>query len=500
MMFLLWELFILVMVFLSFPVVYHYSKRNSKYLRNLPGPKPNMFVGNWIDFFGTTEEFLSTLMLYLKKYGPHIKVYNGPISTAVVSADEKFIEFFLSSPKLIDKADEYSFLHNWLGLGLLTSTGLKWKKRRKMLTPAFHFSILESFVDVFESVGDIFMKKLEEHVGKASFDIYPLVSLCTLDIICEAAMGVSINAQENSHSEYVRSVKEICAIVISRIFSPLDPRLYPLTWTSIREKIAVKKLHAHTNFIIERRMKEVAVNGIDDGIDDVGRKKKLAFLDMLLKSSVDGQSLSMADIREEVDTFMFEGHDTTSSAISFAIYCLAAHPEVQKKALEEQKHLFGNLKEVRPKAQDLNNMKYLELVIKEVLRLYPSVPFLGRKIPEDFEWGGTIYPKGVNILLLIFASHRSPNYFPEPLKFIPERFENYDEKRPYLYVPFSAGPRNCIGQKFAMLEMKSTISKVLRHFEILPATPEHKLKLAPETILVSKNGVCISLRKRFELE
>ncbi|KAG5860682.1 hypothetical protein JTB14_026934 [Gonioctena quinquepunctata] len=166
------------------PVIYHFLNRNSKYLKNVPGPKPNIFFGNLIDFIGPRDGILKTMMGYLDTYGPHVKIHNGPLSICVLSADEKFMQFFLRSPKLIDKSDQYSFFQNWLGTGLLTSTGSKWRKRRKLLTPSFHFSILGNSVDIFDRVGNVFIRNLEKEVGKASFDVHPLVSLCTLDIIC----------------------------------------------------------------------------------------------------------------------------------------------------------------------------------------------------------------------------------------------------------------------------------------------------------------------------
>ncbi|CAH1183090.1 unnamed protein product [Phaedon cochleariae] len=480
-------------------LAHKYKRTHSKYMRNIPGKEPNIFLGNLWDFAGSTDKFLKTICSYLDTYGPITTLFDGPFSVVILTAEEKFIEYILSSTKMIDKSDQYNYFHGWLGTGLLTSTGAKWRKRRKMLTPSFHFSILENFVDIFDRQGDIFVKELEREAGKPSFDIYPYVTRCTLDIICEAAMGISINSQKQGSPEYTSAVKTVCSIIIDRSFSPLSPSVYPFTLNHYNEKKALKVLHTHTDEVIDRRIRETqsqtSQNAPNDE-SDLGVKKRLAFLDLLLKSTLDGQPLSRTDIREEVDTFMFEGHDTTSSAIAFAIYSLAMNPEVQRKALEEQKELFGDLKNAKPVIADLQNMKYMDLVIKECLRLYPSVPWFARKVPEDFEWEGTLYPKGLNIVIVAFASQRSAKYFPDPLKFIPERFENIDGKNPYTYIPFSAGPRNCIGQKFAILEMKSTVSKVLRNFELSPATPTHELKLAPEIILVSKNGVRLSLKKR----
>ncbi|RZB39252.1 p450 domain containing protein, partial [Asbolus verrucosus] len=143
--------------------------------------------------------------------------------------------------------------------------------------------------------------------------------------------------------------------------------------------------------------------------------------------------------------------------------------QFQKIAFEEQQALFGNNRNPTVTYADLQNMKYLELVIKETLRLYPSVPFYARQTNEDLKYGNITLPKGDAIVIFAFGIHRNPDYFENPEDFNPSRFANIDGKFPYAYIPFSAGPRNCIGQKFAVLEMKSTIAKILRKFELLPA-------------------------------
>ncbi|CAG9827255.1 unnamed protein product [Diabrotica balteata] len=457
---------IIIVLFTAF-YFYQLSRRNTKYMRNVPGPKPNIFFGNLLEFaFIPTYKYLDVFLGFIRDYGKLVKVYDGPFSMALVATDEKFVEHVLSSTKYIDKADQYDYLKGWLGEGLLVSTGAKWKKRRRMLTPAFHFSILENFLEVFDSVGDIFIQKLRREVGKKSVDISELVSLYTLDVICEAAMGIKLNAQTDSTSPYVRSTKSMCYIIIDRVLSPLDPSLYPLTLNYYREKRALRVLHAYTDSAIDKRIseKKKKIEVVVDENTNIGIKKKQAFLDLLLDYTMDGKPLSRTDIREEVDTFMFEGHDTTSSAISFAMFALATHPEVQKKAFMEQKEMFGNFADAKPTISQLQDMKYLDLIIKETLRLYPSVPILGRRLPEDMEYDGHLLPKGMNILLSTFAMHRCEEYFPESLKFIPERFEDAKLTNPYVYTPFSAGPRNCIGQKFAILEVKSTLSENFKKF------------------------------------
>lgn len=257
-------------------------------------------------------------------------------------------------------------------------------------------------------------------------------------------MGVSINAQSNADSEYVQAVKTISMVLHKRMFNILYrfDLTYMLTPLARAEKKALNVLHQFTEKIIVQRREELIREGSsqessnDDA--DVGAKRKMAFLDILLQSTVDERPLSNLDIREEVDTFMFEGHDTTSSAIAFALSLLSKNPDVQQRAFEEASELEGREKE---------SMPYLEAVIKETLRIYPSVPFFSRKVLEDLEVGKLTVPKGASISCLIYMLHRDPKNFPDPERFDPDRFlVNEKQMHPFAFAAFSAGPRNCIGK------------------------------------------------------
>ncbi|CAH1109467.1 unnamed protein product [Psylliodes chrysocephalus] len=132
------------------------------------------------------------------------------------------------------------------------------------------------------------------------------------------------------------------AIITDRNFSPLDIRLYPLTLNFYRKRSAVKLLHSHTDAVIDRKIEQIKnCDEKNKKLNDSGTKKRMAFLDLLLKSTIDGFPSTREDIKEEVDTFMFEGHDSTSSGISFAMYTLPNNQRMQQKALEEQIEIFG---------------------------------------------------------------------------------------------------------------------------------------------------------------
>ncbi|XP_008336093.1 cytochrome P450 4V2-like [Cynoglossus semilaevis] len=147
---------------------------------------------------------------------------------------------------------------------------------------------------------------------------------------------------------------------------------------------------------------------------------------------------------------------------------------------------------------DLKKLKYLECVIKEALRLFPSVPFFARTICEDCHIKGFKIPKGANAIIVTYALHRDPRYFPEPEEFRPERFlpENSVGRPPYAYIPFSAGLRNCIGQRFALMEEKVVLSSILRKFTIQSLQTREELQPIGELILRPEKGILIKLERR----
>ncbi|XP_025831459.1 cytochrome P450 4C1 [Agrilus planipennis] len=260
-----------------------------------------------------------------EKYGGMYPIYIGFSAPSLTITDPKFLEFLLGSTAITEKSSDYRCLHSWLGMGLLTSAGYRWRSHRKIITPAFHFKILESFIDVFEKNCSILIKKFEQEVGKNSFDVYPYVTLLALDIICETALGTEVYAQTNAHSEYVESVKDMCRIIMERTFNPFlqNDFIYKLSSIYRREKKALKILHNLTLSVLQTKRKRLLSNGSLANQDEcLGIKKKLAFLDLLLQATVDGKPLSDTDLREEVDTFMFE------VGITFNILLISEYQDV----------------------------------------------------------------------------------------------------------------------------------------------------------------------------
>ncbi|CAO1423337.1 unnamed protein product [Diamesa serratosioi] len=492
-----------------FYVSWYYYKFNERdlHLSKIPQPPSWPLIGNSFEFINKSPaEIFETLKKFSSALGNVWRFSFHPFEHQIMISDPKLVEALLSSHKQLEKTDDYRFVRAWLGDGLLLSDGKKWFKRRKIITPTFHFKILEQFVDVMNSQGQIFVSNLGKFNGQNPVDIFPLVTLYALDVICICSMGTNVNAQIDSNSTYVKTVKEIAELIFLRSFDfkKRNDFLYSFTEMYRREMAALKILHDFTKSVIvarrEQLNKEVEQSSpFEEEEDGVGSKKKVALLDLLLRSTIDGESLSDNDIQEEVDTFMFEGHDTTTSAISFAFYNIAKYPEIQQKIYEESRSVLGDDLMKPVTLSQFNELHYLELFIKENLRLYPSVPFYGRKLSDDVKVGDITMPKDSNVVIGMFMMGRDPNIFPDPLVFNPDRFAvetSYEKNNPFSYVPFSAGPRNCIGQKFAMLEMKSIISKVVRNFLLTITKEDEDLKLISELVLRSENGVRISVKKR----
>ncbi|XP_031558796.1 cytochrome P450 4c3-like [Actinia tenebrosa] len=476
-----------------------------KMLEKFPGPKKNFLFGNTLQFARDPSEFRDQVLSWSKDFKDNgmFCIWLGPFNPFIYTFKPEYAEILLSSSHQISKSYEYVFLHPWLGTGLLTSTGEKWKRRRRQITPTFHFKILNEFIQVFEEQSKILVSILKSECQEGALDIFPRAAKCALDIICKSSMGKNVNAQRDGNSRYVAAVTGICELIQERQKSPWfwSDLIYSITPSGRMQQQYLETLHGFTNKVIDERLLErkSSAGQEEREVDEfTGKRKKrpLAFLDLLLDAFDDGQ-IDREGIREEVDTFMFEGHDTTAAAISWTILLLGLHPEVQDKVQHEVDEFFESRAEELT-VDSLKDLKYLECVIKESLRLYPSVPFIARELSEDLTIDGIPIPKGTTVGVAQVSLHSNPNVWPDPERFDPDRFlpENSEGRHPYAYVPFSAGPRNCIGQRFAILEEKVVLANILRHFSVKSEQSRDQIRVCAELITRPQNGIFVTLTPR----
>lgn len=232
----------------------------------------------------------------------------------------------------------------------------------------------------------------------------------------------------------------------------------------------------------------------------LGEKRRLAFLDLMIESAKNGANLNDTDIKEEVDTIMFEGHDTTAAGSSFVLCLLGIHQTIQDRVYKEIYSIFGDSDREATFADTLE-MKYLERVIMESLRLYPPVPLIARKLNQDVKLASEDYtlPSGATVVIGTFKIHRRDDIYGsqahifDPDNFLPERTQN---RHYYSFIPFSAGPRSCVGRKYAMLKLKVLISTILRNYHIRSKLTEEDFKLQADIILKRTDGFRLEIEPR----
>lgn len=375
-----------------------------------------------------------------------------------------------------------------------------------MLTPAFHFRILEDLVPTMNEHARKMVERLNQCSGNAETDIVSFSTACTMELLLESIMGVTTGNPNEDIGSYLEAIKNLTLKYMLRFQNPwlyLDSIFYR---TNLGRECAhnVAVVHNFSKKVIKKRRKELVkerstVTAVSTSDNELRGKKLSTFIDILLQHSLDFDALlTDDDIREEVDTFMFEGHDTTAVAIAWCIYLIGLHPAVQRRVHEELDAIVGDEPEKNITLEDLKKLTYLDCVIKECQRLYPSVPLIGRTASEDFEMGGHLIPAGANIGVFIYALHRDPDVFPQPEEFDPDRFlpDNSATRHPLSFLPFSAGPRNCIGQKFASMEVKIIVGHIMRSFIVQSMDPRDKLLVSLEIVLRAANGLRIKFVPR----
>ncbi|XP_048353217.1 cytochrome P450 4B1-like [Sphaerodactylus townsendi] len=474
--------------------LYRHKQYLIKVLRCFPGPPSHWLYGH-TKMMISEKEFPS-IESWTKEY-PHCHpIWYGGFLVFLNINHPDFAKavFSRNDPKSLVV---YDFLVPWIGKGLLILNGPKWQKHRKLLTPGFHYEILKPYVALLVESVKVMLEKWEKLVPKdtkTSVELFEHVSLMTLDSIMKCAFSYESNCQVNSDNNYIKTVYDLCFMFYQRMKTPLhhNDLIYWFTSQGRQFHKGCKLAHLHTDNVIRER-KESLKN--EQELEKILKKRRLDFLDILLcAKDENGNPLSDEDLRAEVDTFMFEGHDTTSSGISWLLYCMAMNPEHQQRCREEIQELIGEQGTIQ--WDDLGKMTYITMCIKESLRIYPPVPMIARELqaPVTFADGRTL-PKGFLALLHIYALHRNPEVWDSPEVFNPLRFspENSATRHSYAFLPFAAGARNCIGQQFAMNEMKVALALTLLRFELLPDPSQPPIPI-PQIITRSKNGIFVNLK------
>ncbi|XP_005750270.1 cytochrome P450 3A40-like [Pundamilia nyererei] len=284
----------------------------------------------------------------------------------------------------------------------------------------------------------------------------------SMDVVTSTAFSVDIDSLNNPSDPFVTNIKKMLKF---DFFNPifLTVAFFPFM-VPILEKLEFSFFPASVTDFFYAALQKIK-------IDREGSKQKtrVDFLQLMIDSQQNNNSkqdkgLTDHEILSQAMIFLFAGYETTSSSLTFLSYNLATNPQVMKKLQEEVDATFPNKAPIQ--YQELMQMEYLDCVINESLRLFPIASRLERVAKASVEINGFVIPKGMVVVVPTWPMHRDPEIWPEPEKFKPERFskENKETIDPYSYMPFGAGPRNCIGMRFALVVMKLAIVEILQRY------------------------------------
>jgi cytochrome P450 len=437
-----------------------------------PGPKGHFLLGALPEI---RRDELDFLMHCVREYGDlcYVRVVNVPayivsnpadIETVLITKNSNFIKsVYLRESRAL------------FGQGLLTSEGSFWLRQRRLLQPAFHHSRIAGYA---RTMADYTERMLETWSDGEVRDIHEDMCNLTMEIVAKVLFGDDLSTDTREAGDALRI-----------FFDQFDDRfgLYFIPeWLPTPGNLRYRNAIARLDQIIGRVIHERRMMKSEDNGDIVSS--------LLRVQDEDGTQMNDKQIRDEVMTLFFTGHETTALALSWTWYLLAQHSEVVAKLTEEVDAVLGGR---APTLEDLPRLTYCDWIVKESLRLYPPAYGIVRESLNDVEIGGYTIPKGATLAIFPWSVHRDPRSFDDPEAFRPERWDNNFAKSLSrgAYIPFGAGPRICIGNAFALTEVTLILAAIARRFQMTLA-PGHTVALSPSLTLRPRKGIKVTLKRR----
>lgn len=364
-------------------------------------------------------------------------------------------------------------LRKLLGEGLLNSNGETWRRHRRLVQPAFAPSHLERYGEVMARFADAASDRL---VDGARVDLSAEMMELTLRVVAKTLFDHDVTSETDHVARAMR--------VFRSSFGGIDtvlPEWLP-TPSRRRSRAAIAAIDALVYSLIDEREKK----GFGDDL--------LSTLVAASHAAEPGDRLGRKQLRDEVLTLFLAGHETTSHALTWTFHLLAANPAAESRLFEEvDSVLAGRV----PTTDDLPRLPLTERVLMEAMRLYPPAYVLARVATEDVEIGGWTIPRGADVIVWIYHTHRDARFHPDPSRFDPDRFlpERAKALPPCAYLPFGAGSRTCIGKRFAMIEAQLVLAALARKARFRPVSG-HRPGLDASVTLAPRGGMPMIVERR----
>ncbi|MFT5244956.1 MAG: cytochrome P450 [Psychroserpens sp.] len=363
-------------------------------------------------------------------------------------------------------------LVKYVGEGLLTSEGEKWKKQRKMMQPAFHKIQLQNLLSGMQ---DTIVSEFKNIETNKVIDVFPILNDLAFQTVVKSLFTKAAKAKDMERLQFITEANQ--RMLVKELRQPYLGWWFKISGTLDKYLELSKEARTILKGIVDQR--KTSGKRYDD------------LLDMLLESKYDdGKGMTEEQLIDEILIIFTAGHETTSNALTFTFQLLAKHPEWQEKIHDEWRTLGGDDTDVMTR---VSTSKICQQVLEESMRLYPPAYFIDRVNIEADSFNGIAFEPGCNLLFSVYEIHRHPKLWKQPNVFMPERFAEGSRPFSSQYFPFGAGPRKCIGNNFAMFEMIIAVTELVSKFKI--QADFESIDITPLITLKPKNAF-LSFEKR----
>jgi cytochrome P450 len=416
---------------------------------------------------------VEVLAKYTAEFGDTFRLYLGGLKEVTITIDPAVIQHVLKT-----NADNYhkseiqvKRMGHFLGKGLLTTHGEPWKTQRRLIQKGFDRRQMDALsVIMHDSLSDS-MRDFDRQISAGPVDIYPQLMKMTFAMVARSLFGAKLADED------IESVSHtICTVQEFIVRQTLQPYLNP--WFAASGELRKhEEMRASADAILMAYIKQR--RGQEPGSD---------LLQTLMDARYsDGEGMSDELVLSESMQLLVAGHETSSNGLSWLLYLFSTHPECLERVRQEFDAVMGDAP-LNP--MDMMKLEYTTQVIQEGLRLYPPFWMIDREAIADDRVGDVEIPAGSTVIVYVYGAHHAPRSWDEPERFDPERFIKGSEKlrTPFTYLPFGGGPRVCIGNHYAMLQILMILSEVLRRydFELIPG---QTIEARPMVILRPKYGI-----------
>ena len=444
--------------------------------KTVPAVKGLPFFGS---AFSAMKDPLGLLVSLKNNFADIVKIQIAGKNYYVIQSPEATRHVLQENAKNYYKPGASKMMKRFLGNGLATSNGDLWLKQRRLMQPAFHRSRIDGFASNIDDETSLLIQNWKQNISSLPVNINNEFLKLTLSNITKTMFGADMKDRLDEVAAIINN------LLLSASGSVTSIVKFPLsipTPSNTRFLKANKAFEKIIYEIIEQRKKEKNTSHSD-------------LLDMLLHAYDDESQSYMIikQLRDEVSTIFMAGHETTAQTLSWVFYHLALYPDVYKKVSEECSKIGAG----KMSMNDLQKLSWSRMVIEETMRLYPPVWVMARKSFADDSIAGYHLPGGSTVLINIYGMNHYAGYWDKSFEFIPERFhqDNKEQRHPFLFIPFGAGQRLCIGSSLAMMVMQTVVCRLVQKFEFeIPVG--FRAIAEPNITLRAKGGIQLMIKSK----